>query len=356
MGHPFREIPSAGPPRGHGGHLLDGASGWRCQILVLARRRRTAGRDRRAAPAETVSRRAAAPAREEWATRRERGSLTLIALIVWITLRLGRSAARLLLAPACAYFYFCAPKARAASRAWLTRALGRPPAPADGWRHIWCFASCVLDRVLLLNDRTDLFEISLHGADVLAGVRARHGGGFLFGAHIGSFEVMRTMARALGDTRVTLVMYEDNARKTNQVLNAINPALGIEIIGLGRPGSMIAVKERLEAGHLVGILADRALDGERTLSLPFFGEPARFPVGPFRLAAILQRPIVFMAGLYRGGARYDIHFEVIAEPDAVSGEPSDQAIERTMRRYVARLEHYCRVAPYNWFNFYDFWG
>ena len=113
----------------------------------------------------------------------------------------------------------------------------------------------------------------------------------MFGAHIGSFEVMRTMARALGDTRVSLVMCEDNARKTNQVLNAINPALALEIIGLGRrPGSMMTVRERLEEGHLVGVLADRSLDGERRVSLPFFGEPARFPVGPFRLAAILKMP------------------------------------------------------------------
>jgi predicted LPLAT superfamily acyltransferase len=302
--------------------------------------------------------RSAVPERAEWATRRERGSLTLIRLMVWITLRLGRSTARVLLGPVCAYFFYCAPKARAASRAWLTRALGRPPAPADGWRHIWSFASCMLDRVLLLNDRTDLFDIALHGEDVLTGIRARHGGGFLFGAHLGSFEVMRTMARALGDTRVTLVMYEENARKTNQVLGAINPRLGIEIIGLGRPGSMIAVKDRLDEGHLVGILADRGLDGERTLSLPFFGEPARFPVGPFRLAAILRRPIVFMAGLYRGGGRYDIHFELLADPDAAAAADltTDEAIEQAMRHYVARLEHYCRMAPYNWFNFYDFWA
>ncbi len=303
-----------------------------------------------------MSRRAAVPTREEWATRRERGSVTLIRLMVWITLRLGRPAARLLLGPVCAYFFFCAPAARAASRVWLDRALGRRASPADGWRHIWSFASCVLDRVLLLNDRTDLFEITLHGEAVLADVRARHGGGFLFGAHLGSFEVMRTMARALGDTRVTLVMYEDNARKTNQVLHAINPDLGIEIIGLGRPGSMIAVKERLDDGHLVGILADRGLDGERTVSLPFFGEPARFPVGPFRLATLLKRPVVFMTGLYRGGARYDIHFELLTDVDTAAGLTTEQAIEQTMRRYVARLEHYSRSAPWNWFNFYDFWA
>lgn len=303
-----------------------------------------------------MSRRAAFSTREEWATRRERGSVTLIRLMVWITLRLGRSMARLCLGPICAYFFICDPRSRAASRAWLARALGRPPTQADVWRHFWCFAACVLDRVLLLNDRTDLFEIGLHGEDVLTGIRARHGGGFLFGAHLGSFEVMRTMARALGDTRVTLVMYEDNARKTNQVLNAINPALAIEIIGLGRPGSMIAVRDRLEEGHLIGILADRSLDSERRLSVPFFGEPVGFPVGPFRLAAILQRPIVFMAGLYRGGGRYDIHFELISEPADAAGQNTDQAIEETMRRYVARLEHYCRSAPYNWFNFYEFWA
>jgi hypothetical protein len=26
-----------------------------------------------------------------------------------------------------------------------------------------------------------------------------------------------------------------------------------------------------------------------------------------------------------------------------------------IRRYAARLEHHARQAPYNWFNFYDFW-
>ena len=25
-------------------------------------------------------------------------------------------------------------------------------------------------------------------------------------------------------------------------------------------------------------------------------------------------------------------------------------------RYVARLDHYCRSAPYNWFNFYELWS
>lgn len=302
-----------------------------------------------------MSRRPAVSTREEWALRRERGSVPLIRLMVWITLRLGRPTARLLLGPACVYFLLCAPNARRASRTWLAKVLGRPPTHGDVWRHFWCFGICVLDRVLLLNDRMDLFDITVHGEEALADCRARHGGVFLFGAHLGSFEVVRAVGRALGDARITLVMYEDNARKTNQVLNAINPALAIEIIGLGRAGSMISVKERLEEGHFVGILADRCLDSERQVSLPFFGQPARFPVGPFRLATILRQPVVFMTGLYRGAGRYDIHFDVITEPTEAADRTTEQAVESMMRRYVAILEHYCRSAPYNWFNFYEFW-
>jgi predicted LPLAT superfamily acyltransferase len=309
------------------------------------------GRDRRPAPAATVNRRPAVAPQAEWATRRERGSVLLIRLMVWLTLRFGRSVSRVLLVPVCGYFFLCAPTARRASQAWLTRALGRPPSARDVWRHFWCFSACVLDRVLLLNDRMDLFDIHLHGEAELVNVRAQHGGAFLFGAHLGSFEVVRAAGRALGDTRISLVMYEDNARKTNQVLDAINPALAIEIIALGRPGSMLAVQERLASGHIVGVLADRSLANERQLSIPFLGTPARFPVGPFRLAAILKRPVVFMVGVYRGGQRYDIHFEVLSD----AGD-TDQAIEARMRQYVARLEHYCRSAPYNWFNFYEFWG
>ena len=228
--------------------------------------------------------------------------------------------------------------------------LGRRPTAADRWRHYRCFATCLLDRVLLLNDRVELFDFTVYGEAALTAVREQHGGCFLFGAHLGSFEVVRAASRHMSDAKTSLVMYEDNARKTNAVLNAINPAMAIDIIGLGRPGSMLAVKDRLEDGHLVGILADRSLESERRMVIPFLGAPARFPVGPFRLAAMLGRPVVLMLGLHRGGRRYDIIFETI------STTPAERPSEETMRRFVERLEYHCRRAPYNWFNFYDFWA
>jgi predicted LPLAT superfamily acyltransferase len=289
-----------------------------------------------------------AAAREEWATTRERGAVPLIRLMAWLTIRLGRSVALLLTLPVCAWFFLVSSKARAASKLYLARVLDRPPALSDRWRHFHSFAVCVLDRVMLLNDRLDLFRITVNGGELVSDVMARGEGCFLFGAHLGSFEVIRAVGRLSAHAKLTLVMYQDNARKTNAVLNAINPALALEIIGLGKPGSMLAIRDRLDDGHFVGILADRSLNGERTERLPFLGAEARFPVGPFRLASLLRRPVLLMDGVYRGDGLYDISFETLSDGTV--------AIEDMMRHYAAWLDRRCRSAPYNWFNFFDFWA
>jgi predicted LPLAT superfamily acyltransferase len=70
-----------------------------------------------------------------------------------------------------------------------------------------------------------------------------------------------------------------------------------------------------------------------------------------RMAALLRCPVVFMAGLYLGGNRYALRFEPIA--DFSSSPPTPEA---ALAAYVACLERHCRAAPYNWFNFYDFWA
>ena len=284
--------------------------------------------------------------RANWTQQRERGSVSAIRAVVWLALHLGRPTMRALLFPICLYFLLVPSHWQRASRDFLPRALGRKASFRDGWRHCHCFARCLLDRVYLLNGQTDRFDVRLLGCEVIDRLRG-NGGLLLFGAHLGSFEVTRAVGHATADAPISLVMYEDNARKTGAVLAAINPKLGLEIIALGRPSAMLAVRDRLADGHLVGVLPDRSISEERRVKIDFLGAPAWFPEGPFRMAALLGQPVVFMLGLYRGGARYDVVFEDLGDPADVTG---------MMRRYVALLERHCREAPYNWFNFYDFWA
>jgi predicted LPLAT superfamily acyltransferase len=293
--------------------------------------------------------------RQEWLSRQERGSAAAIRVMVFIALRLGRPAARLLLYPICVYFMIFSGGSRRASLAYLERALGKRPGLSDLFAHYHCFACCVLDRVYLLNDQLDMFDLHIEGEEIMTDILEKKGGCILFGAHLGSFEVLRALGRKRTDLAVSLAMYEENARKINSVLNAINPKLAMNVIGLGRPSSMLEIGRRLDAGDFVGVLADRSLNDEDQATLPFLGAPASFPLGPFRMAALLKRPVVLMVGLYRGGRRYDIHFEPLFEPAVAGPGERAQAVAEAMLRYTQRLEHYCKAAPYNWFNFYDFW-
>ncbi len=292
---------------------------------------------------------------QEWTMRRERGSLPAIKLGVWIALKLGRRAARLFLYPVCFYFFCSSPAAARNSAAYLRRALGRRPRVADIFRHFLTFASCLLDRVFLLNERQDGFDITVHGEESLRDIEQQGGGCILFGAHFGSFEVARAIGRQHSDVPISLLMYEENAKKIRAALGAINPRLETEVIGLGRADSLIAVAERLRRGHFIGVLADRNVDGKDLVRLPFLGAPAGFPRGPFQVAMLLNRPVVLMIGMYHGRGRYEVFFEPLAAAGARRGREASGWIDEVMGRYVGRLEHYCRVAPFNWFNFYDFW-
>jgi predicted LPLAT superfamily acyltransferase len=291
---------------------------------------------------------------QAWLGQRERGSIIAIRLLVAVALLLGRRVARLVLYPVCFYFLISASTPRAASRRYLSKVLGRAPRFSDSFRHFFAFGAVGLDRVYLLKDRVELFQAEIFGEDVLLDVTHGGQGCFLLGAHLGSFEVLRAFGSAK-HLRVGLVMYEENVRMVNTVLKAINPALAEDVISLGRFDSMLKVEERLRQSQWVGMLGDRALDEEAQLRISFLGEDAGFPTAPFRLALMLKRPVVLMAGLYRGGNRYEMHFEKLFEPRDVERADRADAIERAVRLYAQRLEHYCSQAPYNWFNFYDFW-
>jgi len=294
---------------------------------------------------------AGSPASAQWTRRPERGSLLLVRFMTWFSLTVGRPASRVLMRAIAVYFYAFSPSARRHSRAYLERCLGRAPTLAERFAVFLAFSSTIHDRVFFLEDRYDAFEIEVRGAEVLAS-----GGNFLLGAHLGSFEAMGAAARHHACRRVAMAMYEDNARRLNAILATINPRAMADVVPLGHLDSMLRLRSRLDAGDLVGLLADRTFGDEAVHEVSFLGAPAPFPTGPMRMAAALRRKVYLMVGLYRGGNRYELRFEELADFTALDASVGrDASVRAAIEAYVARLEHYCRAAPDNWFNFHDFW-
>jgi predicted LPLAT superfamily acyltransferase len=302
----------------------------------------------KASPALSVERKA------EWVEHRERGSSFLLRVMRYLSLRFGRRLSRVILYGIAIYFFLFGPSARRASNAYLRLALGRAPKARDRFLQILSFATTIHDRVYLINDQFEKFTISVEGEEQVL----KHRGGrgvMLLGAHMGSFEVMHSLGRMSSGLRVTMAMFEDNARKISSILAAINPKMDPDIVSLGRVNSMLDIAERLDQGAFVGVLGDRTLGDESVQAVTLLGERANLPLGPMRAAAILRCPVYFMAGLYRGGNHYHVVFEPVADfADLPAGERS-AAIAAAIDKYAAALDKYCRSDPYNWFNFFDFW-
>ncbi len=299
--------------------------------------------------------RVTAPVTPSWQVRRERGSVFSMKLIAWLSLALGRRIGRLLLYPICMYFVVFSGGSRQASRRYLNRALGRPARMVDVFRHHYFFAATLLDRAFLLADRGDKFVLSKHGLKVFRSVMEAGRGCLLLGAHLGSFDLTRFFGAKGYSLTINMMMYEENARKVNTVIESLGGKEQMKVIPVGGIDALLRAKDCVERGEMIGILGDRVAANDRVVRVPFLGREAVFPAGPMLIASALRIPVILFFGIYRGGNHYEEYFELFADDVTLSRNNRQADLEKWVGRYAARLEHYCRDAPYNWFNFFDFW-
>lgn len=293
---------------------------------------------------------------DRWAALPERGTSGSLQVIAWIAVRLGRAAARLLLYPITLYFVITADAARRASYEFLKRARGRSVHWWHVFRHFHCFAATILDRFYLLRGEFERFCVTIHGKDVLQRQMETGKGAILLGSHLGSFEVLRTLGVMARSFPLKVLMDTAHNQNITRFFDALNPTIAGTVIAPDRPDTLIRIRESLDAGCFVGTLGDRVFGADKTSRCQFLGAPATLPAGPVLLNAIMHCPVILFFGLYRGGNRYEIYFEHFADEISLDREHRTEEMQLWMQRYAARLEYYARVAPYNWFNFYPFWG
>jgi predicted LPLAT superfamily acyltransferase len=301
----------------------------------------------------------APPAAPDWkAATHERGAGFMLRFMIWIARHTNRAITRwVTLPPTVLYFFATAGEARRASRQFLGRALGRAAGAWDVVRHFWTFATVVQDRMLIaIGGFRDLVldEGDRNAAERQATYNSPRGS-LLFVSHLGSFEALREVGSSR--QRMKLVLDREHGRQLTAMLGALKPEAAAMIIDAGQPGPALAlaVRQALDDGYRVGMMVDRAAPGEKTVRVPFLGADAAFPAGPWLLAAALQARVILGFCVFRGGRKYQGHFELFTEKLEIPRAARQAEVEACVRRYAARLEHHARDAPYNWFNFYDFW-
>jgi predicted LPLAT superfamily acyltransferase len=303
---------------------------------------------------------AAAPA-PHWAEMNESTFLAGMRLMFWICRIFGRWPARVLLYPVLLWYMITKRAARVASSDYIGRLKTRGGAPGvklTVLRHFASFAESVLDKMLLWSGLFETDLVEFHGHEQIIAQIASQRGGLLICCHLGNLELCRVLSRRRPGLKLTLLIHTKHAEKFNRLLARLDPDSQLNLMQVTEltPATAILLSEKISQGEFVAIAGDRipVSPNPRVALAGFLGAPAPFPVGPYILAGLLRCP-VYLLFTVRIGRRSEIHFELFRESIHLPRKGRDEALAGLVAAYAVRLEHFCRRAPLQWFNFYDFW-
>lgn len=293
----------------------------------------------------------AAEQQKEW-TGKSRGGGFGYAFFVFLIRYCGIRSAYLFLAFVVCYFIPFAPRATAAVWDYYRhrRRYGRLRAAAALYRHYYRFGQTLIDRIAIRAGMEKRYRFSFDNYDAFMELLRSGSGVVMIGAHVGCWEAG---SRFFGqyEGRLNVVMYDAEWARIRQVVEQHTDMRNYRVIPVNGPSldAALKIKVALNAGEPVCFQGDRFLSEERTLSTRFMGAEARFPEGPFLLAAKLRTPVVFYFAMREAGRRYRFLFTLV-------GAEEHPTREELLERYVGTLEGVLDRYPEQWYNFYKFWA
>jgi len=272
------------------------------------------------------------------------------------------------------FFYLFSPKARRASRKFLTMVAQRGNLPAVSFKnvyhHFFCFAYALLEKLGAWSGQIMVKDLVLKSPDITLLVQqlSHKKGAVILCSHLGNTEMLRALAsleagKSLPPFGINSIVDFSGTSKFNRLLSEINPASMVHLVSASAIGAdtIIDLAHRLSQGELVIIAADRtaAKNRSRTQRLKFLGKEADLPIGAFILAGLLDAPLYHMFAVREKDLdlQSPYEFHIYQSKITLSG-PRKQRMQRIralMEEFLHYLEDLCRRHPYQWYNFFDFW-
>lgn len=239
-------------------------------------------------------------------------------------------------------------------------------------RQITSFALCVTEKVEGWLGKMHYADVTFHDDDAsqLKSALSNGRGALLIFSHLGNTEVLRSIAiiESTGADRyvpITIIMDKRTTDKFNRAIDNMNKNIKTDIIDVTKiePDTIVLLMNRLDEGGMVVVAGDRTPEDSRHKLLihKFLGQAAQFPYGTFLLPALLRADTYFFFALrkqdFMWHSKYDmfVHKATVTFDDCPRYE-REARINALCGEFVWLLEGYCLEHPFQWYNFYDFWG
>lgn len=303
---------------------------------------------------------------DHWARISEAGAVRGMRTMVWIYDHLGRTGFNIALFPVMIYYFLRRGAARRASREYLLRvramypdALPRGPIWLLSFRHFLEFGHSILQKYLAWTEEPPHISMDEDEQRELFEMVETRQGCLLVGSHFGNIEYSRGISRRHPDLRTNVLLHDKHANKFAALMEGANSESRMRLLQVTELDLALTLrlKEKIDQGEWVVMAGDRVPvdENSKTISVEFFGERARFPIGPYVLGAVLQCP-VYLLHCFRKDSEHLLGFEHFSDRLQLPREDRQTHLETHAQHFARALERQVVRSPLQWFNFYDFWG
>lgn len=302
-----------------------------------------------------------------WNQQAEKGSFFLLRLTLWLYRCLGRRIFKLILAVIIFWYWLFSVKTRHYSLQYLQRVdafsrqenqnsfFKQQPTIWHTYQHLYQFGESILDKMHAWSGGIAEHDLTLFNHEV---IRQYYGqGAVIIVSHFGNIELLRAI-KSEHFQIVNVLVYHQHAEQFNQFLQSINPKAGVRLISVADMGveTALLLQQRLDAGEWIIVAADRIpVQSSRQQAVHFLGQSAEFPEGAWWLAHLLNAPVLSIF-CYRVQQKIELHIHHLSENLQLPRKNRAEVLHQFMEKYVKLLQDHCMKAPYQWFNFFDFWN
>ncbi len=307
---------------------------------------------------------------DHWASLKEAGTYSGLRFLFFLNRVFGRRVYSLVIYPVALYFVIFNKKSRRASQQYLQlhwsknpEVLNKKPNIFNSVIHFKYFAEAILDKGLAWSSDIQEENFVISDTSLIDELMADKRGQLIIGSHFGNLEYCRGFMQRYKDKVINILVYDKHSANFVGVMQTINPDSRVNVFQVDEfdVATILLLKQKIDVGEWVFIAGDRIpLAGvEHTVDVVFMDKKAKLPIGPYLLAKALACPVKLMFG-YRHPKYHDkkVYFDVVKFSENLSFTRKNRSvvIQSYAQQFISAIENHCLNAPYQWFNFYDFWA
>jgi predicted LPLAT superfamily acyltransferase len=220
------------------------------------------------------------------------------------------------------------------------------------YKNYYRLGQTIIDKVVIMSGIDNKFTYNFDGEENLRKITAVKKGGLLLSAHLGNWEIAGHLLKRL-EIKINVVMYDGEHQQIKKYMEGVTGKRNMNVIVIKEDLSHIyAISEALKNNELVCIHADRFVQGNKTMVCNFLDEPAKFPAGPFVLAATFKVPLSFVFAFKETNTHYHLYASEVKQYEGLS---KDTMMQQILHEFAAEMEKKAKLYPEQWFNYYNFW-